>query len=587
MSIVVKRVSATMELGPTPPPRRHKEHHAPLALPEFDDSSDSENDAPAAQEQHENDENEDIQGSFQGEFKWDGVNEIQQLKQHNSELLASIKTQKQQIAELQLLLEAVEPLPGVDVEAFRDILQGSEVVDHDIRDVKIVHQAKKIRQVTLAYNKEKNRAAAVTTKMTELEKAVEVAQHAQLKAERALQKQLLNEPKKISTDEKEISASMAKKFEELKAKVDSQTFELKKTQRALLREVGDDVSLSEIIESNESGKRGRAQQIVMLKAKIKKLERAAADSSNNQETTKTKDVDQKAQEELLAAKQERQKQLDKLTAEFSNHKDMYEKLRKKYDATKARLQVFEKDASKNKLKINVLLDKSKNDDTLIDRLQRELEDVLANKKGPVTRARTADSKSPDAEELESLRSQCKDQKRQLSHQASMIESFQRDLEMAQHNDIKHVKAGLTKEQFANYQALAIEKERLVELVKSLQQQLQAKDNIPKVSSIPVLRHDNSQKHLSSPRSSESVELTKLKRALEAKDEEIATWKHAYETALAEKVTHSFGYHLKSSKATQHPHLIADLEEENAALKSECQKLQAMVKAARKREEAKS
>ncbi|KDO20799.1 hypothetical protein SPRG_13615 [Saprolegnia parasitica CBS 223.65] len=319
MSLVVetKRASAKMELGPAPPPR----HKAPLALPEFDDS-DSDDDGHAL---------EDIppvietSSSNQSDFKWDGISDIQMLKHQNAELVAAIKSQKQQINELQLLLEAMEPVPGLDVDSFKDILQGSEIVDHDIRNVKIVHQAKKLRQATLAYNKEKTRVAAASAKMAELERAVEAAQTLQSKAERALQRlQQLPRPeaaKKVPSPEKEIAAS--KKLEELKLKCEAQAVELKRTQRALQREVGDDVALSDILDASDSGKRGRAQQIVMLKAKIKKLERA-----NPSPLDAPRDVDRKAEDDLAATKLERQKQIDKLLDDSNALRESHEKLQK-------------------------------------------------------------------------------------------------------------------------------------------------------------------------------------------------------------------------------------------------------------------
>ncbi|OQR91769.1 hypothetical protein ACHHYP_04382 [Achlya hypogyna] len=569
MAVETKRVSAKMALAPAPPPRQRKEPTAPLALPEFD--SDSDDDDPPDEIEVESNNN----AGFQGDFKWDGVGEIQQLKRQNADLIASLKEHKAQIAELQLLLEAVEPVPGLDLDSLRDVLQGSEVVDHDVRNVKIVHQAKKLRQATVAYNKEKARAAAAVAKVTDLERAVEAARELQLKAERALQRLQLQkaESAKPPTPEKD-----SKKFDELKVKLEAQALELKRTQRALLREVGDDVPLSEILDSNESGKRGRSQQIIMLKAKIKKLERCAAESEG------PRGVDRRAEDDLAAAKLERQRQLEKLVEELQGQKETHEKLARKYDAAKARLQVFEKEAAKNKVKIAAFLDKSQTDDQLIDRLQRELDDATSNKRVPGPRARTADSKSPENDELDALRTICKDQKRQLAHQAAMVESFQRDLQAAQSSDRKQSKASLSKDQFGNYQALAIEKERLVELVKSLQQQLQAAKtdlatpagaHMPsKASAIPQLRSEASRTRLPSPRPVAN-ELEKLKKTLDVKDEEIATWRHAYEAAIADK-----------SSGSQHAHLIADLEQENSELKAECQRLQAMVRAARKREDTK-
>ncbi|KAH9121113.1 hypothetical protein LEN26_010799 [Aphanomyces euteiches] len=158
---------------------------------------------------------------------------------------------------------------------------------------------------------------------------------------------------------------------------------------------------------------------------------------------------------------------------------------------------------------------------------------------PLHRARTAESTSPK-DELDALRAVCAEQKRQLAHHEATIESFRRDLRQAER----------PKANDANYQALAIEKERLVELVKSLQQQLDKKQDKPDTRSrLPRLNQEPP-----------SGEIERLKRAIEAKDEEIATWKEAYERA-------------SMSTEPSNSRLVAELEAENELLRSRLESLQ--------------
>ena len=64
-----------------------------------------------------------------------------------------------------------------------------------------------------------------------------------------------------------------KKVEDLRRKLQEAEDENKKLTRALLKEVGDGITLEEAV---DEGRKGRAQTIVMLKNKIKRLESAMA-----------------------------------------------------------------------------------------------------------------------------------------------------------------------------------------------------------------------------------------------------------------------------------------------------------------------
>ncbi|KAF0775631.1 hypothetical protein AaE_000669, partial [Aphanomyces astaci] len=493
MDLHIERKHVTADVNLRVPSRTKL--HAPLAMPQWDDEDDnsSDDDQPPTHDNHgdasQDDDNQPPPPLDPAAFNWDGVGDIQALQLKNSELMATIKDYKHHVTEfvarcpLQLLLEAVEPIPGLDVNTLRDVLQGAEVVDHDIRDVKIVHQAKKLRQAKIALTKEKSKGAGASGRIAELERQLHDAEERHLKSERLVHKLQLGEKPEPKHTESANTVPL-KKFEDLRVKYEAMAIDLKKTQRALQREVGDDVPLAEILDGEGGGKRGRAQQIVMLKAKVKKLEK-----DMQTRTAPDTGVDAKAEVELLALKADKQRQLDHVIADLDALKDANDKLSRKYDAQKARVHTLEKDAGKHKTKLAILLDKSHNDDSLIDALQHEMDDLrrqistnasalakgidwLSNNQ--LHRARTADSGNiiDATNTVEALRTKCLEQKRQLAHQASTIESFRRDLQQAQ--KLESTKIGVNgMTDTANHQALAvrIEKERLVELVKSLQHQL--------------------------------------------------------------------------------------------------------------------
>lgn len=178
-----------------------------------------------------------------------------------------------------------------------------------------------------------------------------------------------------------------KQYEELKSKNTALQSELKRTQRALLREVGEEIPLEELVNgpgTGNEGRRGRAQQIIMLKAKIKKLSTEmtahpvpSSDGKGelNGAAPLVLDVDDRAQKELTNQSAHRQKQIDKLTIERDTLKESFQELSRKLEALKSRAQILEKEKQDARTKIQVLVEKSRNDDALVDALQRQLESL--------------------------------------------------------------------------------------------------------------------------------------------------------------------------------------------------------------------
>lgn len=223
----------------------------------------------------------------------------------------------------------------------------------------------------------------------------------------------------------EAAQQVKKKLEDLKTKHDKLQLDFKKLHRALQREVGDDVPLDEILEGPadgvNGGKRGRAQQIVMLKAKVKKLEAELAKGSlvsgnSSEPGPLSNNVDVRAQHELAGQQTQKQRLLDKLMLERDETQEKLAQATKKYDAVKSRIQTLEKDKHESKARFQLLVDKSKNDDALIDALQRQLE-TWKTKVQEVKRVRTAESvgssqKDDRTAELERLRGIVAEYKRQ-------------------------------------------------------------------------------------------------------------------------------------------------------------------------------
>lgn len=237
-------------------------------------------------------------------------------------------------------------------------------------------------------------------------------------------------PGASSSDSTSTVSALKKKLEDLKAKHDKVQLDCKKLQRALQREVGDDVSLDEILDgsSADGGKRGRAQQIVVLKAKVAKLQAdlAKAASSSSEASPRTASLvpvstaDARVQQELATQQAQKQRLMDKVTLERDELQTKLAAVTKTHDAVKSRVQTLEKERAESRTKVQVLVDKSQNDDALIDALQSQLATWKA-KVQEVKRARTAESASQKddrsmAAELERLRCLVAEYKQQQQQQ---------------------------------------------------------------------------------------------------------------------------------------------------------------------------
>ena len=199
----------------------------------------------------------------------------------SSEELAAYKRKIQEknkkIESLCVLLEALEPLPNMNPVKYKQLIDGDLDENIDFRDSKIVALAKKSHNLTAQLNKERREkeelnqtiqilgqknvmlteqlAAAKSAKQPDIKPYGRNQQASDEKEER---QQLLNAQKEIK--------EYAKQTEELKRRVTQLTEENKNLTRALDRELGDGVTVEQAV---DGGWRGRAQHIVMLKAKVR------------------------------------------------------------------------------------------------------------------------------------------------------------------------------------------------------------------------------------------------------------------------------------------------------------------------------
>ncbi|KAG7400548.1 hypothetical protein PHYBOEH_005348 [Phytophthora boehmeriae] len=512
--------------------RRRREvstHQFPLVLPHFDDddgsSSDSGLDEPSLKPvsinkshcssgsvSNNNDEEDDdirtrqtqLCDIFQTEGQWNRLQELQELTNANTTLTSEARDLRQQVKALQIQLEAQVPVPGMDIDTVQDILLDKDNVEHDVRDVKIVHQAKALRALKRSLQREKQLAGNATKecKLLEdinkkLEQEIDTLhlklQRFQARAAAAEKSNGTNaSPQGDSqnhtpgsptpcTSDGSNEAGVRKLCEELKAKNVALQQELKKTQRALVREVGDDVSLEDIIGNTDctvSGahRRGRAQHIVMLKSKVKKLQAQLATAKSGCTSADVQvsnisavvDVDQRAQQELSGQQIHRQKLVDQLTTQRDDLQERVHRLTRKYDALKARAQILDREKQEMRNKFQVLVEKSRNDDALVDALQRQLE-TWKGKLHEARRARTAD--------VSAKGSATQEERAELERLRKIVAAHKGGGDGDRLATPLPLSGGAMPQpsEASHYRAMAAEKERLTQVVRVLKSQVEDKD----------------------------------------------------------------------------------------------------------------
>ncbi len=387
-----------------------------------------------------------------------------ELARQQQAIVQKLENKNREVERLCTLLEAVEPIPGMDPEKYRRIIDNPDADTVDFRDSKIVDLAKKCRRLQMSLTKMTATNDSLSAKVDQLTQHSEMLQreverctgytstpgNRQIKAassgflstatpeekdvDRGAEKE-----KSIPQLTKELAAAN-KKLEERRRSQQRAEDENKKLTRALMKEVGEGVSLEEAV---SEGRKGRAQQIVLLKNKVKRLEMAASQAgSMTLGTSHTRasraDVDTQAEEELEYMSSVRKIAVEELSEAHQSLREQHDKLVEKHSGAKARVRTLESDAAKHKQQLQIILDKTETDDKLIEALKAEVNrlksiDVRSSTgvRGPGVEERVqraakeaASMATSHAEgELARLRRLTKQQSEQLATQEALIKEL--------------------------------------------------------------------------------------------------------------------------------------------------------------------
>jgi len=390
-------------------------------------------------------------------------------------LLAKLDQKNKEIERLCTLLEAVQATPGIDPNKYSKLMDDSSSGYIDPRDSKIVALAKKCRALTVSLNKERASQEKTSNYVTELEqkcsrlenelKSTPVVSEISAKAVHSSilsgskdSKEPVDKDKENEKMKKDL-ISTNKTVEELRRKNDHLNEEIRKLQYALTRELGDGATIDDAVNGNW---RGRAQQIIMLKTKVKKLESQLTNNDSTVITTTTNitrrshDVDSKAEDELADMNSQRRQAVEAITEERFQLIEECKTLEAKNKAQKARITTLEDSTMKQKQQLKVLVDKSDTDDQLIQALSQELQQLrkqistlsaknekqisnqdqkvkMIGTSGSIKTTTTNPDISANKMEIERLQRLCNQQASQLNVQENMI----RDLRASLSNHTKN------------------------------------------------------------------------------------------------------------------------------------------------------
>lgn len=393
------------------------------------------------------------------------------LAHQQQALVQKLETKNREVERLCTLLEAVEPMPGMDPEKYRRIMENPDADTVDFRDSKIVDLAKKCRKLQLALSKEKannENLSSTVDKLAQMNDRLErdldstaSAMSSQFSrntgAGRTISASnstfLASAQEEKSMDSGRIQQKSApqlskelgganKKVEDLRRKLQEAEDENKKLTRALLKEVGDGITLEEAV---DEGRKGRAQTIVMLKNKIKRLESAMSQGASvaSLQTGVTRstrgDVDAQAEEEIEYMSSARKIAVEELSEAHAKLEEKHRALVEKHGGVKARVRTLETEAAQHKQQMRIVIDKSETDDQLVNALKNEItrlktvgtrgaaslqaNDAMEARLQKATKEAAAAATANMDTELMRLRRLTKQQAEQLATQEQLIKEF--------------------------------------------------------------------------------------------------------------------------------------------------------------------
>ena len=345
-------------------------------------------------------------------FDWNAntMQQLQEFQGQNAELQQALRKKERELERYKRDQELSSLTGGISAQ----VSPGKKGRgDTDPRDAKIVELAKKNRAMSLDVQRERDKASRLAGELKRTEQAMQMVQANPEAMRHATKAALPKDREKKQTwsleggDPDKGSASAAAdvkalkdKLREANSRLNHQTVqaekakqELASVKRALAKEVGDGVDVKKVI-AEGGGWRGRAQQISMLKDKLRESKRALdatrtsvqgaaptltmaemqaqAQASAALAQDPAYAIDQKNRKHISELGRKGRRETEELEARLQQALDAKDAQRQKYEGASARVKNLEKDMKAMKAKVLLVLEKSTNDDKLIAALKEQV-----------------------------------------------------------------------------------------------------------------------------------------------------------------------------------------------------------------------
>lgn len=329
----------------------------------------------------------------------DIISLMKDLQDQTSRLRADLEIKKDEIKELKRFIDTSTS----DQSKFKSeegTLPSLLTQQQGTKEARIIEMSKRIKKISIALERERAFSAGLAVKLKQFESLNVDAQNAPDPS--ILEEKSANELKLL----KERLSQANRKVEEERMQTQAMKNEIRSLQKIIAAEIGEDVNISKLI-NNPGGWKGRAQQIAMLKDKVKELVAAQACFLDDSASMLEKETE-KRKSPIRKIEQSKRLELEKAQEELQAYRILNAELKKKHDAAASRSKYLEKNLQSLKTKLELLIEKTNKDDKLIKALQEEME-----------LRRESRSRSSDRM-IDNLKTLCGEQKEQISRQEKQI-----------------------------------------------------------------------------------------------------------------------------------------------------------------------
>ncbi|KAI8586565.1 hypothetical protein BDZ88DRAFT_482579 [Geranomyces variabilis] len=282
---------------------------------------------------------------------------LKELEHVNSQLRATLLLSSQEVKALRQ--EALEQ--SMSGGAADD---GGEIGEMGAREAKLILLAKKARRLTVALERERTQNTALSNKLK-----------MQLEAKPAAAPVPARDTRDETKALRDKLGQVTRKLEEERTAAQALRAEVRNMHLALRKEIGEEMPLSQILDAS-SGWKGRAQQIITLKAKIQTL--LANSNSNSSGAAANCTVspgpgsgayDSSHRAAIRRIETERKVAMEVSASELEETRRSLEDAKRKCDAVTARNRLLEQSLRQHKRDIETLVRKAGTDDRLIAALR--------------------------------------------------------------------------------------------------------------------------------------------------------------------------------------------------------------------------